>query len=229
MQCSAVVKDRFLRRKLGRINISLDEPDPVVYPIGREIHWTKAVLDIIWESCSSTKRLRSLSNMILDVRVIANAHTYYATSTLYEQPSEKLLLKDSEVRKRNRPVFLSKWQIPLLGSQDIADGETQPAVWTPTFSRSIRIPVPVRTGWAPAPTFCSSLAAQRYTLEVMVNIRGLSHDALSLKAPLQIKATCYDAQTLPEYEPACVSSSVHELLCNELPSTTEVSSISAHS
>jgi hypothetical protein len=110
--------------------------------------------------------------MILDVSLLANVHTYYATFTFYEQRREQLLSEDPEVRKRNRSVFLSKWQIDLLGGRNFSHNENGSTVRTPTLSRSIRLPVPVRTACASAPTFCSSLAAQRYTLDVPSEHQG---------------------------------------------------------
>lgn len=180
---TAMLRTRPLASSCGVVSISMREPEPLrmlnnsISSCGKS--WIKFAFRPLCDNQSCPKRWTCKLDSQIQIK------TFYSTVPMCEMASCDLLKRNSHTRLRSSYTCEKTRRVDLLlQEQEEASPEKRSEHGgTRTYSATMLWPI----GQANLlPTFCSPLAARRYSLQIRVRIEGFSHHQLSLEAPLQV-------------------------------------------
>ena len=184
----AVLRKHSFVAPIGELSVDMDEPEPLRILSDSGNHCGKAWVKLAFRPSrtmqSRTCRARWECSIDTHIRV----KTFYSTIPLGEMASNRLLRTNRHLRARSELIALEprKADLSLCAFINETSDEDLQSTEHITYSTKLLLPIDVADNLLP--TFCTPLAARRYTFRVSLRIKGLSHRLLVLEVPLQV---CY--------------------------------------
>ena len=169
----------------GELSISMNEPSPLKFTDGPISANTLGSLRLALRPVDvvATIEPRSLTCIIHStvlVKVISSA------TPLRGMPSYSMARAENSMRilascidLQTRKIDVHSWT-PDNQRQAGRNPGSRVCTWVTTLSLPICIPGRL------LPTFCSTLAALRYSLRIRLNVKGMHHSTFKLEVPLQV-------------------------------------------
>ncbi|KAF8243772.1 hypothetical protein K440DRAFT_636782 [Wilcoxina mikolae CBS 423.85] len=168
-----------LGRKLGRIAVFADQPQPLKdspnspYPAS-----TSVTVSLTYVSNDPNSQPPALETLTAKLKT----STFFSTTRQTYIPTFSRSTPDPSVGNYTETFLLSSRCIAA------AEWEKQPSTSKATYKATLLVPILPPKGKRLLPTFSSCFISRSYTLDLAVSIRTSSHSqtSLSLKLPLQV-------------------------------------------
>lgn len=227
---SKILRRSLIGGKLGKMNISIQEPPALTYDTLSTRSTTEALIKLELESTSSGDIHWILTEMTFTILSLIRVKTFYSIKAFPRLPSQSLLslrgrtrLRDDLIKLETRTVEKVPWsyifemgsQVPNLSHSstavgDLVDGNS---VHGERRSSTASLPslegrwtavlnIPIRVDARLLPTFCSSLVARMYSVILRVKVSGIRKESFDLEIPLQVVHTPPDGLLSDQSQPA---------------------------
>lgn len=185
-RCTAVVKKHPLASSFGEVSISMREPEPLRMLSNGIAQCSKGWIKFTFRpsriSDSQPCPKRWTCKFVSQIHI----KTFYSSEPISEMASNDLLERDSHIRLRSTHICLGSRMVDLTlrELEEVTPGDRPGRYGTRAYSATLLLPIGNLNNLLP--TFCSPLAARRYSLQVRLSIKGFCHHQLLLEAPLQV-------------------------------------------
>ena len=182
------LRKRSLASPIGEFSITMDEPEPLrILNVGGK-DCGRAWIRLAFQPSLITDSQPRLERWECVLESQVRIKTFYSTMPLHEMASNCLARANRHLRVRSEVIGLKPRDANLHLStftREPIDGDLRPPG---RFLYSSRLLLPIDVADDLLPTFCSLMAARRYTLRVSLTIKGLHHQPMQVEVPLQV---CY--------------------------------------
>lgn len=180
------LRRRRLASSIGELCATMEEPEPLIVSGCGVPTPTKAWIKLSFRPSPTFQGGEDRRCWDCSVNSYIQVKTFYSTAPLIGMPNDHLRRASRHLHVRLESIVLASRKTSLC-IHDLIDGPLQQDKRLVDPSSPFQgLLLPIDVAQTLLPTFCSLLAARRYVLRVIIQIKGLHHPPLVLDTPLQI-------------------------------------------